>query len=611
MTTPAAHLPFPQPHLAAWRRAAPACGCVLLVVLAVAHLDPGIDLTRPLERGAALRMLVLNAFPVFTAFALVLALTRRLLLSSWLVLGGVIALYSANSAKLGSLQTPLLPADLRFLAEPGPALRLFSNYLHVDVVHVLLVVAALAATGVLLRERRLAALAGWRAPMLGGVALVAGLSLVVGTSMWRHVYRSAERHFQPWALAESSIRTGLIGSLLVYHWQMGGGDVPAADRDAARALLDARAPELRAVLVAARAPVDLPDIVVVQSESLFDPARMRGILSGRYLAQLQRLARTARSGNLVVPTFAGGTIRTEFETLTGAPLSSLGGIQYPWLELDRDQYPGLVRVLGGHGYRTTAIHPNAAAFWNRARAYPALGFDRFIDSESFPKDRIVGLFTSDAALTDRVLGELDDDGPPQFVFAISMENHGPFDWRPGLDADRLAALPMPEALDVGDRVWLGNYLYLLDDADHELGRLADALVQRKRRTLLLFYGDHLPDLGPVYQRLGFDDAHDAHEQPVPWLLVDSTDRHPRQLDTRAWMLPALLLDAAGIDDDAYLRVLSSLARDPDFNPDDPATAAGITAMARLHLRGELAPLMAETVGPDSLSADVQVETAVR
>ena len=77
-------------------------------------------------------------------------------------------------------------------------------------------------------------------------------------------------------------------------------------------------------------------------------------------------------------------------------------------------------VRGDHGYRSVAIHPNAAAFWNRARAYPALGFSRFVDAASFPQDRIVGLFTSDAALTDRVLDELADDGPPQFVFAISM-----------------------------------------------------------------------------------------------------------------------------------------------------------------------------------------------
>lgn len=572
--------------------------CALVIALAVGHFDPGIDFAVPAARADMLYRLALNTLPALTLFALLLALTRRLLLSSWLVLLAVAALYAANMAKLGTLQTPLLPADLRFLAEPGPAVQLFSHYLHVDAAHALLIAVGLVLTVLMCRERRLAGLAGWRAPALGAAALLAGIGLMSGASPWRRLYHSAEIAFQPWALSDSTTHTGLIGSLLLYHWQIGGGDVPPADREAAIALLQAHGPALRAALANATTANERPDIVVVQSESLFDPARLRGVLSGRYLRQYHRLASGARAGDMQVPTYAGGTIRTEFEVLTGAPLASLGGIQYPWLELGRDEYPGLVRVLNAHGYRTTAIHPNAAAFWNRARAYPAIGFNRFIDGSEFPSDQIVGLFTADAALTDRILTELDDDGPPQFLFAVSMENHGPFDWRPGLDAQRLGALQMPEELDAGGRLWFGNYLYLLDDADRELGRLAEALKHRKRRTLLLFYGDHLPDLAPVYAQLGFDDGHEATRQPVPWLLLDSSGKlRPRHVDTRSWMLPALLLDTAGLRDDTYFTVLSTLAHDHDFNADDEVAAAGMNALARLQLRGELDDLIDEALAP--------------
>lgn len=582
----------PHPQL---RESAAVFGCALLVLLLIARLDPSIDLTG-VAVSANLDRLLLNVLPALAAFGLLLALTRRLLLSSWLLLLALGGLYAANSAKLATLQTPLLPSDLLLFATPGPALRLFVQYLHVDMLHSLLLMLGIAMTVLLARERRLSLLHGWRAPLLGVVALVASVSLVSGAPPWRRVYQSAEVGFQPWSLSDSAAHTGLLGSLLLYHWNISGGAVPAADRVAAVALLQAHAPELRARLGVAGAATSFPDIVIVQSESLFDPARMRDVLSGRYLLDFHRIAKTATAGDLKVPTFAGGTIRTEFEVLTGAPLASLGGVQYPWLELDRIEYPGLTRVLDAHGYSSVAIHPNSSAFWNRAATYPALGFDRFIDSESLPKDRIIGLFTSDEAMTDRVLAELADDGPPQFVFAISMENHGPFDWRPNLDADRLAALQMPESLDAGGRLWLGNYLYLLDDADQQLGRLAKALVQRKRRTLLLFYGDHLPGLGPVYDELGFDDGGDAKSQPVPWLLLDSADPRPHRLDTRSWMLPALLLRAAGIDDNAYFNVLAAFALDPDFKPDDPASAAGINALARLHLRRELAPVLKETLG---------------
>jgi len=591
-------LRLPTPHLSdpsRQREAVAALGCVLLVVLLVAQLDPGIDQTA--LTGANLEVLLLNALPALTLFGLLVALTRRVLLPCWLVLLAIGGLYAANSAKLGTLQMPLLPADLRFFAEPGPALHLFAQYLHVDATRALLIALGGGVTVLLLREPRLRTLEGWRSPALAALALLAGCSLMLGAAPWRRIYQSAEQGFQPWSLTDSVVRTGLIGSLLMYHWEIGGGDVPPADRDAARALLEAYAPQLRAALAATTPPVDLPDIVVVQSESLFDPARLQGVLSGRYLREYHRLARQTTAGDLVVPTFAGGTIRTEFEVLTGAPLGSLGGVQYPWLELELDAWPGLARVLDEHGYRSVAVHPNSAAFWNRARTYPALGFERFVDGAAFTPEQVVGLFTSDAAMTDRVLEELADDGPPQFVFAVSMENHGPFDWRPGLDPQRLAALPMPETLDAGGRLWLGNYLYLLDDADDALGRLARALQQRQRRTLLLFYGDHLPGLGPVYAQLGFDDGRDEKHQPVPWLLLDTAaPRRPHRLDTRSWMLPALLLDAAQIRDGAWFSLLAALAADHDFDPDDPQTAAGLNALARLHLRGELAELAGEALG---------------
>jgi phosphoglycerol transferase MdoB-like AlkP superfamily enzyme len=570
--------------------------CVLMIVLAIGQLDPGIDLFAP-PRAGDLERLALNALPVLALFGFLLALTRRALLSAWLVLLAIAGLYAANTAKLNALQTPLLPADLRFLQQPGPAWQLFSKYLHFGPGKLVLIGIAALTTLALARERTLRSLAGWRAALVGALALLTGIGIIAGATPWRRLYHSTERAFQPWELSKSITRTGLIGSLLVYHWQIGGGGVPPPDREAALALLRAHAPALRDV-VGATSGTSLPDIVVVQSESLFDPARLSGIDDGRWLRQYRRLRKRATWGELTVPTYAGGTIRTEFEVLTGASLASLGGVQYPWLELDEDVFPGLARTLGSKGYRTVAIHPNTAVFWNRDRAYRALGFEQFIDGAAFGDADIVGLFVGDAALTDRVIGELANNGPPQFIFAISMENHGPFDWRPGLDAKRLAALNLPEALDEGGRLWLRNYLYLLDDADRELGRLADRLMKRKRRTLLLFYGDHLPDLGPVYAQLGFDDGREAKTQPVPWLLLDNRSKRMRRLDTPSWSLASHLLQTAGIADRSYFGVLAALLAD-DIDPADAQTADGLNALARLHLRGELDAALDEALASDT------------
>jgi hypothetical protein len=567
-----------------------------IVLLALAWLDPALPWPPWTWTGEGMVRLVLNAMPPLAVLLILLAITRRLWLAAWLVVVALWTLYAANVAKLAVLETPLIPADLRMLADVGPSVRLLGHYVRPDRVAVAEIAAAFACSWLLFRIVRPTIARGSRRVLVGALGALAAISLVAGVPPWRSLYDADRLGFEPWSIGDSVARTGLIGSLLLYQWDYGGRDVPPGDDDSARRLLQRYTPALEQRF--AGDDGELPDIIVVQSESFFDPSKLRGIAAGRYLRGFARVAAQARSGELVVPTFGGGTIRTEFEVLTGAPLRSLGGVQYPWIELDRRDFSALPGVLRSRGYRTLAIHPNAGAFWNRARTYPRLGFERFIDGAAFDDDAIVGLFTGDDALTDRVLAELDDDGPPQFIFAVSMEAHGPFDWRPGLDADRLAALPVPEGLDEGGRYWMRNYLYLLEDADRELDRLATALAKRSRRTLLLFYGDHLPALPPVYAQLGFDDDGKAESETVPWLLYDTASPFHEETDTQAWLLPAILLDAAGIGGGSYFSTLDVLRGELglDRNANAIDDSPELIALARLSLRGELDAMLDSMFG---------------
>ena len=102
----------------------------------------------------------------------------------------------------------------------------------------------------------------------------------------------------------------------------------------------------------------------------------------------------------------------------------------------------------------------------------------------------------------------------------------------------LAAIALPEALDEYGARTLRHFLYHLANADRELGRLAQQLQQRKRPTVLLFYGDHLPGLHSTFAQLGFVDGQGPREQPVPYLILDNRGNAPRWEETRSWMLPA-------------------------------------------------------------------------
>ena len=436
------------------------------------------------------------------------------------------ASYAANAAKLEQLQMPLLPGDLHFLEQLGPALSLFGHYIGANQLPILIAAGVLAVTIALFFESPWPGMRGWTRATVAVASIALGIGLVQGWAPWRAVYNAERLQFEPWSVVDSAHKAGMVGNLVLYNWELAQRQELLPDRAAATRLMRDNANALRTRLLPNTSSLAMPsgtqpDIVIIQSESLFDPARLNGAPADAYLRNFHRLAKRGLSGNLKVPTYAGGTIRTEFEVLTGMALEFFPGIQYPYFEIMDKPVPGIVRTLSAQGYQTTAIHPNSGVFWNRNQAYEQIGFDRFIDGEEFSDDDIVGLFTGDDALTDRVLAELDTQGPPQLIFAVTMENHGPFDWRPGLDPKRMAALKMPAGLDEGGEYWMRNYLYLLEDADHELGRLAEALQKRERRTLLLFYGDHLPALPPVYHQIGFVDGQGPKAQPVPWLLLDN------------------------------------------------------------------------------------------
>lgn len=573
---------------------------VVIFAIVASVMDPAIGWLWSAPWDTAAQLALLNVLPFVMIVILLSALTRRPVLSSWLGLLLLVGSYAANTIKLQQLEMPLLPGDFHFLQELGSALPLFAHYIGTSGLPILIGLVLLALTIVLFRESPWSAMRGWMRVVVASAVIVLGVGLVQGWSPWRSIYSANRLNFAPWSVVDSAKKAGMVGTLVLYNWELAKRQNLHPDRAAALALLREHADGLRERLNPNTSSLAMPggsepDIVIIQSESLFDPARLKDAPKNVYLPNFYRLSQRGLSGEMKVPTFAGGTIRTEFEVLTGLALKFFPGVQYPYFEIADQPIPGIVRTLSAQGYETTAIHPNSAVFWNRNRAFQEIGFDRFIDEKEFSKDDIVGLFTGDAALTDHVLAQLDKDGPPQFVFAISMENHGPFDWRPGLDAKRLAGLKTPPGLDEGGEYWMRNYLYLLEDADHELGRLAEVLQKRKRRTLLLFYGDHLPALPPVYHQIGFADGQGPKTQPVPWLLLDNKRNlaDHGKMDTTSWLLPSILLEVAGIGGDRYFATLSALRKSL---PIDVMAGTGrlpdeLRALGQLRYRSELEPVI--------------------
>ncbi|MBY5926533.1 MULTISPECIES: LTA synthase family protein [unclassified Halomonas] len=262
----------------------------------------------------------------------------------------------------------------------------------------------------------------------------------------------------------------------------------------------------------------LPHLVVVQSESFFDPRQWQPALHGSVLDGWDRLcAESAVQGRLEVPAWGANTVRSEAAFLTGLSGAALGMHQFnPYRQLARQPVPNLVRSLKRSGYRTVAVHPYPASFYLRHKVMPHMGFDDFITLDAFDDDQPAegrqgdrdGQYIADAVLASKVDELLQASiDQPLMVFVITMENHGPLHLeRP--DAAWRDKLPPPLAtsLDERGRNELAVYLRHLANADSMASTLANSLIRQDRQGILCFYGDHVPIMARSYRALGEPDG---------------------------------------------------------------------------------------------------------
>jgi phosphoglycerol transferase MdoB-like AlkP superfamily enzyme len=548
-----------------------------------------------------------NAMPGVLLALMLLILTRRTVLSFGLAFLAQAVMYGVNALKVANLGTPLLPADFRMVGQLRKGgLHVLGSYLPHSPWPYLAILGGVALVVAMWRFEPplFARHTGGKRVIAGSLLAITLATLLVGTPGWGNLYNGRKLWLEPWSASATANHSGLVSSLVMFHLQ-DRRTKQKADPAAVNNLLQSTAGAVRNRM---QTPVGdgtaLPDIVVIQSESFFDPSILHGYESADLTPNLTRLATGGMSGPLHVPTYGGGTIRTEFEVLTGLSLRYFSNMQFPYLQMNNKVMPSMVRVLRAHGYETVAIHGNDPTFWNRNTAFKSLGFDRFVSQSSFPANAPMdGKYMADSAMTDEIMAQLNDAGPPQFLFAISLEAHGPYDVTPN-DVAARDAIPVPAAVNAKDKVELQNYIYHMQHADEELGRLTALLAKRSRPTLLLFYGDHLPGLTGAFGASGFVDGQDMLSQAGTWLLIDP--RNPgnaQRVDMAAWMLPGLLLERAGIHDDAYFALtqvlapsLAKLTRAPGAPPIEEDAQqkqfdSDMASVAVLRMKGKLDKLL--------------------
>ena len=244
-----------------------------------------------------------------------------------------------------------------------------------------------------------------------------------------------------------------------------------------------------------------PDVILILAESFWDARALPGVeFSENPLANFDSITSRENciSGRFFTTGFGGGTVRPEFEVLTGLTTDRLPAGSVPWqyITSPTESYVSIYKSLG---YKTVAMHPYTSSFYLRKEAYPLIGFDELRFEDTFYNHpeipvEIDGKQITDKTLADHIKYYLDSAEEPVFLFGISMENHQPYTNKYANHTLTVSS----DTIEAGVLSNVENYVQGLYHADRMLGTLADFVDNRERDTVLVWFGDHLPTLGANY-----------------------------------------------------------------------------------------------------------------
>ena len=297
-----------------------------------------------------------------------------------------------------------------------------------------------------------------------------------------------------------------------------------------------------------------PTVIAVMNEtfsdmSVFEDIKAAGYDGPQYLKY--GLADSLQQGALDVSVRGGGTCNSEFEFLTGISMGFVPANVFPYQTYSLGRVDSLARQFKGLGYHTVALHPNLGTNWNRNMAYRELGFDRFLDIDSFPKDApALHAGVRDSVTYDKVIDLVEKSDGPQFILDVTMQNHGGYNLR-NTPADILTGYNVEGA---GNNDDLNEYLSVIGASDEDLRAFVERLRTIGKPVVLVFFGDHQPGISPAYN----DASYPGEEEPghsartyqtryVIWANYDVAGRDQVAADATvsASNLGATLMNAIG------------------------------------------------------------------
>lgn len=205
---------------------------------------------------------------------------------------------------------------------------------------------------------------------------------------------------------------------------------------------------------------------------------------------------TALLTHLRVNPVGGGTWMTEFETINGMDTRLFGYHgKYPHSLLSPSIKRSFVTYLHEKGYKTTAFYPVNGKFFDAEKAYKNYGFDKFVDDDNgliLEKDWAK---FSDVDLINQITKLIDHDSHPNYIYALTLENHSP---HPCVhyNSDAQLAWRFEKTQNFTINCAMNEYQVRLKSTSQAVDQIKKYLSEVQTRTgrpfILVVFGDHVP-----------------------------------------------------------------------------------------------------------------------
>ena len=288
---------------------------------------------------------------------------------------------------------------------------------------------------------------------------------------------------------------------------------------------------------------ELPNVICVLLESFIDPKEINFLnFSENPTPNFDHLYSNYSSGYLTVPVVGAGTANTEFEILTGMGMKYFGLGEYPYKTiLKSTSCESVASDLGNNlGYGTHVVHNNGGNFYSRKNAFTQMGFDSFISKEmmNIQEYTPLGTWPTDNILIGEVEKALDSTEQQDFIYTITVQGHGAYPTEKVIENPEITVTGAEN--EAKNNEW-EYYVNQIHEVDKFIANLTDMLSKRDEKTVVVFFGDHLPTMG-----LKDEDTKSQSIFNTKYVTWNNFGMKKTDQDLTSYQLLAAIMDQANI-----------------------------------------------------------------